>query len=170
VDPRDLKRLLDTLVQADVSEFNLETADYKLHLKRGLIATPTALAAAPVAAAPSAVVEAVPAPVATLPLVVPVEAVAAASAAPVVAPAAVATGKPLKAPIVGTFYRSSSPESPAFVQVGDRVEVGKVLCIIEAMKLMNEIEAEFTGVVREISVQNAQPVEYGQTLFMIEPV
>ena len=71
--------------------------------------------------------------------------------------------------MVGTFYRSPSPDAEAFVQVGDRVTAGSVLCIVEAMKLMNEIEAEFTGTVREILVENGQPVEYGQALFLIDP-
>ncbi len=75
---------------------------------------------------------------------------------------------PVKAPIVGTFYASSSPDAAPYVKVGDTVAAGQVLCIIEAMKLMNEIEAETGGVVREILVKNAEPVEYGQTLFLIE--
>ncbi|WP_084474186.1 acetyl-CoA carboxylase biotin carboxyl carrier protein, partial [Deinococcus pimensis] len=77
-------------------------------------------------------------------------------------------GTPVKAPIVGTFYAASSPDAAAFVKVGDRVEVGQVMCIIEAMKLMNEIESEVAGTVREILVKNAEPVEYGQTLFIVE--
>jgi acetyl-CoA carboxylase biotin carboxyl carrier protein len=72
-------------------------------------------------------------------------------------------------PMVGTFYRAPSPESPSFVSVGDSVEAGQTLCILEAMKLMNELEAEVSGVVREISVENAEPVEFGQVLFRIEP-
>lgn len=72
-------------------------------------------------------------------------------------------------PMVGTFYRSPSPEAPPYVEVGDRVEEGQTLCILEAMKLMNELEAEVTGVVREIPVENAEPVEYGQLLFRVEP-
>lgn len=75
----------------------------------------------------------------------------------------------MKAPIVGTFYSSSSPDAAPYVQVGDRVQVGQVLCIVEAMKLMNEIESEVAGIVRKILVNNAQPVEYGQDLFLIEP-
>jgi acetyl-CoA carboxylase biotin carboxyl carrier protein len=75
----------------------------------------------------------------------------------------------IKSPMVGTFYASAEPGAKAFVSVGDRVASGKVVCIIEAMKIMNEIESEFTGVVREVLVQNAQPVEYGQVLFRIAP-
>ncbi|MGM9323199.1 acetyl-CoA carboxylase biotin carboxyl carrier protein, partial [Deinococcus aquaticus] len=89
----------------------------------------------------------------------------AAASAPAPAPS---KGTPVKAPIVGTFYASSSPDAPAYVKVGDTVAAGQVLCIIEAMKLMNEIEAEMGGTVREILVKNAEPVEYGQTLFIIE--
>lgn len=78
-------------------------------------------------------------------------------------------GIPIKSPMVGTFYRSPSPETDAFVKVGDHVHKGDTLCIIEAMKIMNEVEAEISGVILDIQAENAQPVEYGQTLFMIEP-
>ncbi len=78
-------------------------------------------------------------------------------------------GVAIKSPMVGTFYRSSSPESDAFVKVGDHVSKGDTLCIIEAMKIMNEVEAEVSGVILDVRAENAQPVEYGQTLFMIEP-
>jgi acetyl-CoA carboxylase biotin carboxyl carrier protein len=161
MDPKDLKRILEALVDADVNDFNLETADYKLHVKRGsdLIHM---TAPAPVVTAPASVVVAAPTAAAN-PVVTP--AVVAVTEA---APASVPTGHAVKAPIVGTFYRSSSPDAAAFVEVGDRVEAGKVLCIIEAMKLMNEIESDTSGIVKQILVQNAQPVEYGQPLFIIE--
>ena len=101
--------------------------------------------------------------------------VAAATAQPAAAPAAAAQTTALeakfteiKSPMVGTFYRAAKPESPPFVKVGDRVAPGDILCIIEAMKLMNEIEAEVGGVVREVMVENAQPVQFGQVLFHIE--
>jgi acetyl-CoA carboxylase biotin carboxyl carrier protein len=161
MDPKDLKRILEALVDADVNDFNLETADYKLHVKRGAdvihLAAPTALAATP-------------SPVVAAPAVTASQPVAAAVVAPVALEAvpSVPTGHAVKAPIVGTFYRSSSPDAPVFVEVGTRVEAGQVLCIIEAMKLMNEIESDKSGVVKEILVQNAQPVEYGQPLFIIE--
>ena len=161
MDPKDLKRILEALVDADVNDFNLETADYKLHVKRGSdmihMAAPASVAVSPavVVAAPTATAN----PVVT-PAIVP----GATEAAPASAP----TGHAVKAPIVGTFYSSSTPDATAFVAVGDRVEVGKVLCIIEAMKLMNEIESDTSGIVKQILVQNAQPVEYGQPLFIIE--
>jgi acetyl-CoA carboxylase biotin carboxyl carrier protein len=164
MDPKDLKRILDSIKESDVNEFSLETPDYKLHVKRG---------AEIVHAAPQAIMMTAPAPQVT---VAPVAAPAALPApveapapAPVAAPvAAASSGTTVKAPIVGTFYQSSSPDTAAFVKVGDQVEVGKILCIIEAMKLMNEIEAEVAGTIKQILVQNASPVEYGQPLFIIE--
>jgi oxaloacetate decarboxylase alpha subunit len=86
------------------------------------------------------------------------------------AQAANANRKEIKSPMVGTFYRSPSPESPSFVEVGQMVEVGQVVCIVEAMKLMNEIKSEIRGKVIDIPVDNAQPVEFGQTLFTVEPL
>lgn len=102
--------------------------------------------------------------------------IAAQPVAPAAAPAEAASasgdnsGKPvIKSPMVGTFYRSPSPDSPPFVEIGQVVEVGQVVCIVEAMKLMNEIKSEVRGKVVEVSVDNAQPVEFGQTLFVVEP-
>ncbi|WP_034346183.1 acetyl-CoA carboxylase biotin carboxyl carrier protein [Deinococcus misasensis] len=170
MDPRDLKKILDALSDAEFSEFSLKTSEYEISLKRG---AEQVLVQAPVqtVAAPQPVVvqqPAVQAPVVqSAPAAQPVaESAPAAQAAP-----AEDTSKlvPVKAPIVGTFYSSSSPDATPYVQVGDRVQVGQVLCIVEAMKLMNEIESEVAGIVRKILVNNAQPVEYGQDLFLIEP-
>jgi len=162
MDPRDLKRILDALIQADVREFNLKTGEYELAIKRGPEGAPVTYAPAqPVASLPAHQ----PAPAA------PPAQTPAAPATPAAEPApalAASKGTPVKAPIVGTFYAAPSPDNPPYVKVGDRVEVGQVLCIIEAMKLMNEIESEVAGTVREILVKNAEPVEYGQTLFIIE--
>lgn len=160
MDPKDLKRILEALVDADVNDFNLETADYKLHVKRGAEVIHMT-APAPVAASNPVVVAAPP--VASQPAAAAVVAPTAVEAAP-----SAPIGHAVKAPIVGTFYSSSSPDAPVFVEVGARVEAGQVLCIIEAMKLMNEIESDKAGVVKQILVQNAQPVEYGQPLFIIE--
>jgi acetyl-CoA carboxylase biotin carboxyl carrier protein len=164
LDPRDLKRILDALVTAGVNEFSLETPDYKLNLKRGPNDALVPLAYAPAASAPAqaAAPASMPAPTTSAP------AQAAPALAPAAAPAAPPKGTAVKAPIVGTFYRAPSPDAPSYVEVGDRVEAGKVLCIIEAMKLMNEIESDVSGVVRQILVTNGEPVEFGQPLFIIE--
>ena len=162
--PEDLSKILEALSSADVREFSLKTGDYELNIKRGQEAVTVVAHAAPApqaAPAPVAPVASAPAPAAPTP-------VAASEPAPAPAAPAAKPGTPVKAPIVGTFYTASSPDAPAYVKVGDRVEVGQVQCIIEAMKLMNEIESEVAGTVREILVKNAEPVEYGQTLFIIE--
>lgn len=171
MNPDDLKRILDALSYADVREFSLTTGSFAMDLKRG----PQAVAYAPsVPAAPSAPMPmpafSAPAPAAPA---APASAPAPEAAAPAEAPKAEAAkpasaGIPVKAPIVGTFYAASSPDAAPYVKVGDTVKAGQVLCIIEAMKLMNEIEAEQGGTVREILVGNAEPVEFGQTLFIIE--
>ena len=150
----EIKTIIKLMSENDLTEFKIEAEDMHLCLKRGgqlpgsQIIIP---AAAPVpAAAPAA-----PA------------APAAAPAAPAAA-AAPANRTTVDAPIVGTFYRSPSPDAPAFVKVGDTVSADTTVCIIEAMKVMNEIKAEKSGVIKEILVDNAQAVEYGQPLFVIE--
>ena len=167
---KELKSILQALQEHEVAELTLETPDYKLTVKRGgevqYLAAP-----APVVIEPQAVAPAAPAPVAASS---PAPAPAQASA-PVPAPKPEApkedTSKyvEVKAPIVGTFYRAPSPDAEPFVKEGDTVKKGQVLCIIEAMKLMNEIESEVSGVVRKIMVSNGEPIEYGQVLFLIEP-
>ncbi len=152
---KEIKELIEFLVEKDITEFELERGEIKLRVKRGyaVVAAPQV---APVSYAPAAV--AAPA----------VPAIAPAAAKAEAAPAAVESGVELvKSPIVGTFYEASSPGSPAFVKKGDKVAAGQVLCIVEAMKLMNEIESEFAGEVVEVLVSNGQPVEYGQPLFKI---
>jgi acetyl-CoA carboxylase biotin carboxyl carrier protein len=123
---------------------------------------------APVAAAGSAPAAA-PAPTAHL-LAQPVSAPAAPAASAAEAPAAPRSNLvEIKSPMVGTFYRSPAPEAPAYVETGSRVAKGQTLCILEAMKLMNELESDLAGTIREICVENGEPVEYGQVLFRIEP-
>ncbi|QFP76024.1 acetyl-CoA carboxylase biotin carboxyl carrier protein [Deinococcus sp. AJ005] len=170
MNPDDLKQMLDALKAADVREFSLQTGSFSLDLKRGPQAggggtfAPSAPQAQPTFE--TAFDSAPTAPASTS---APAsEATPAAPAASAPAALAAASGAPVKAPIVGTFYASSSPDAAPYVKVGDTVTAGQILCIIEAMKLMNEIEAEAGGVVREILVKNAEPVEYGQTLFLIE--
>jgi acetyl-CoA carboxylase biotin carboxyl carrier protein len=151
---KELRELIEFLIEKDVAEFELERGDVKVKIKRGaLIAVPHAIAAAPTTPAGAA----------------PSASGAAAPTGPS-APAQPATEEGLhivKSPIVGTFYESPSPGSPAFVKPGDSIEAGQVLCIIEAMKLMNEIEADVSGELVKRLVQNGQPVEYGQPLFTI---
>ena len=159
MDVKELKRLLESVKVSDISELVLETGDYKLSVKRGAVAAP-----APVA-------QPVPQP-GSQPDAPPAEAATPSAAEPATPEPAppVSNLTEVVAPIVGTFYAAPSPDAPSFVKVGDRVQAGTVLCIIEAMKLMNEIEAEVSGVVREVLVRDAEPVEYGQALFRLEPV
>jgi acetyl-CoA carboxylase biotin carboxyl carrier protein len=159
---KEIKELIELLVEKDITEFELERGDMKVHVKRGSTAAPVVhvapvLQAATVAAAPSTPAS-VAAPPASSPISVPS------------APAADAADSDLvivKSPIVGTYYEAPSPGTPPFVKVGDTVKEGQVLCIIEAMKLMNEIEAEVPGVIAKMFVGNGSPVEYGMPLFGI---
>lgn len=156
MDIKDLKVLIKMVTDTDITEFEMENAEEKIVIKRGKeteivqMAAPQQYLAQPVMAAPPA---AAPVP--------------AAPPAPAAAPAA-SKGEIITSPIVGTFYRAPSPESPSYVEVGSVVEKGQVFCIVEAMKLMNEIEAEFRCKVLEISKENAKPVEFGEPLFIVE--
>ncbi len=175
MDVKDIKKLLDAIASADVNEFSYETGDFKIAVQRGAEQVVVQQAApAPQAAAPA------PSPAAAAPAPAPgahAPAPAAGGAQPAEAPAGATGGDAggddgtveVTAPIVGTFYEAPAPDADPYVQVGDKVKAGTVLCIIEAMKLMNEIEAETSGTIREILVRNEDPVEYGQTLFRIEP-
>ncbi|MBJ6109337.1 acetyl-CoA carboxylase biotin carboxyl carrier protein [Hymenobacter sp. BT523] len=156
---KELQELLDFIAKSGLNKVNIETEEFKISVQR----EPNTKHV--MSAAPAAVHAPAPAPVAAAPAPA-----AAPAAAPAVAPTEAAGGnfKPLKAPMIGTFYRSSGPDAPAFVQVGDMVEKGQVICIIEAMKLFNEIEAEESGRIVKALVENASPVEYDQPLFLIE--
>jgi acetyl-CoA carboxylase biotin carboxyl carrier protein len=160
---KEIKELIEFLIEKDVTEFELERGDVKLRVKRGQEVHMVS-AAAPVSmvASPQPFV----APVASAASAPP--AAPAASAAPA-APAEEEGLHSVKSPIVGTFYEAPSPGSPPFIKVGDHVNAGQVLCIVEAMKLMNEIESDVAGEVVKILVSNGQPVEYGQPLFKIRP-
>jgi acetyl-CoA carboxylase biotin carboxyl carrier protein len=148
MDLRKLKKLIDLVEESGISELELTEGEEKVRISRAM---------AP-GAAPVTQYVAAPAPVA---------APAAAASAPTAAPAEVLEGKVVKSPMVGTFYRASSPDAKAFVDVGSSVETGDTLCIIEAMKLLNEIESEFSGTIKKVFVENGQPVEYGEPLFLI---
>ncbi len=154
---KELQELLDFIAKSGLNKVNIETEEFKISVQRDPNTKHVTTIAAPMAPTP--------APAAPATAVAPAAA-PAAPAAPAEAPAG--NYKPLKAPMIGTFYRSSGPDTPAFVQVGDMVEKGQVICIIEAMKLFNEIEAEESGRIVKALVDNATPVEYDQPLFLIE--
>ncbi len=155
---KDIKGIIDLMKKNAVSEFEMEEGDFKIKLKRapgklhkgevGVAQEGPAIVTAPVVA------PAVPAP---------------ALAPPTPAPEPVAEGLEVKSPMIGTLYRRPSPDSDPFVEVGTAVEPDTVVCIIEAMKVMNEIKAEVKGVIAEVLVEDGKPVEYGQALFRIEP-
>ena len=154
MDLRKLKKLIDLVEESGIAELEITEGEEKVRIVRGgsggkevvVLSPPTLAAAAPIVQAAAAPAQA-PAP------------------APEEAPAP--EGHIVKAPMVGTFYRSGSPGGKPFVEVGDSVKAGQPICIIEAMKLMNEIEADKEGVIKAIMVENGQPVEYGEPLMMI---
>ncbi|HEX5311925.1 acetyl-CoA carboxylase biotin carboxyl carrier protein [Aquabacterium sp.] len=152
MDLRKLKTLIDLVSESNVSELEITEADGKVRIVKA--------GAAPVAVAMPVMQQAAPAQMAAP--------VAAGPAAPAVEAPAEETGHVVKSPMVGTFYRASSPGAKAFAEVGDQVKEGQAVCIIEAMKIMNEIEADKDGTITKILVENGQPVEYGQPLFIIE--
>ncbi len=156
---KEIKELIELLVEKDITEFELERGDMKLHVKRGSSAAPM-VHVAPAVAAVQPVAPAAPAASAT-------PSSQSAQTAAAAAEAADADLFIVKSPIVGTYYEAPSPGTPPFVKVGDTVKDGQVLCIIEAMKLMNEIEAEVSGVIAKMFVSNGSPVEYGMSLFGI---
>lgn len=161
---RDIQKLIDFIAQSGLDEVHVETNDLKISVKRsGQATVATATPALPPASTPAAL------PAAAAPAPASVSASAPIAAAPA-AKADESKYVTIKSPMIGTFYRSSNPETPSFVEVGDEVKSGKVVCIIEAMKLFNEIESEVSGRIVKVLVENATPVEYDQPLFLVEPV
>ena len=150
---KEIKEILALMGENNLNEIEIERDGLKLKLKKNADNVM-------MAHAPHYAVESIPAPkAATLPIQT------------VSTPAEIAkNAKDIKSPMVGTFYRSPSPEAAAFVEVGQIVEIGQVVCIVEAMKLMNEIKSEVRGKVIEVAVENAEPVEFGQTLFVVEAI
>jgi acetyl-CoA carboxylase biotin carboxyl carrier protein len=146
MDIRKVKKLIELLEESGIAEIEIHEGEESVRISRQTAVAPQLYAPAPVAAPAAA-----PAPV------------DAAPAAP-----AIPAGHSVISPMVGTFYRASSPGAPSFVEVGTKVNVGDTLCIIEAMKMLNQIEADKAGVIVAILVDNAEPVEYGQALFVIE--
>ena len=145
MDLRKLKKLIDLVQESGIAELEITEGEEKVKIVKGGGVSISQAPAAPAQAAEPR----------------------ASAAAPAAEPAAGQDGHVLKAPMVGTFYRSPSPDAKVFIEVGQTVKEGQTICIIEAMKLMNEIEADASGVVKAILVENGQPVEYGQPLFII---
>ena len=156
MDLRKLKTLIDLVAESSISELEITEAEGRVRIVK----------APPPSAQPAPVAQVVQIP-ASQPAAA-AQAPAAAAPAQQAAASAPSRGKTVKSPMVGTLYRAPNPEADPFVTVGSTVKVGDTLCIIEAMKLMNEIESEFAGTVVEILVENGQPIEYGQPLFVIE--
>ncbi|GAA4094291.1 acetyl-CoA carboxylase biotin carboxyl carrier protein [Mucilaginibacter panaciglaebae] len=158
MDIKQIQDLIRFVSKSGVNEVSIEQKDFKITIKTAqepTVVHATIPVAAPAAAAPAQALPAAP----------------AASSAPA-APAAADTSNyvTIKSPMIGTFYRSSAPDKPLFVNVGDEISSGSVVCIIEAMKLFNEIESEVSGRIVKILVDNASPVEYDQPLFLVEPI
>jgi acetyl-CoA carboxylase biotin carboxyl carrier protein len=151
---KDLKSLIKLVTDTDITEFNMENSEEKIHIKRGAekefvqFAAPVAPVAAPVPA--------------------PSTAPSATATSEAAAPVADDRYDAVSSPMVGTMYRKPSPDAPSFVEVGDIVEAGQTLCLVEAMKLFNEIEANFKCKIIEIVKDDATPVEFGETLFLVE--
>ena len=150
---KDIKEIINLMNENALSEIEIERDGLKLKLKKTSSNEPPAIVSS---STPHYTVESVPAP--------------KGNAQAPVSNQTQKNGMEIKSPMVGTFYRASSPESPPFVEVGQIVEVGQVVCIVEAMKLLNEIKSEVRGRVVEAAVANAEPVEFGQILFVVEPV
>ncbi len=159
MDIKEIQELIKFVAKSGVSEVSIDRKDFKITIKaqsnmqtivNATIPAAPAVQALPVAASPAPAPSAAPAPA---------------------APAAEASNLiTIKSPMIGTFYRSSSPDKPSFVNVGDEIKAGQVVCIIEAMKLFNEIESEISGKIVKVLVDNASPVEYDQPLFLVEPM
>jgi acetyl-CoA carboxylase biotin carboxyl carrier protein len=162
---KELKELIEFLIEKDIAEFELERGDVKVRIKRAGEHTFAHSQAEPRFYA----VPAAPAPAVELGIVPVAGAPAAAPPATAAAPAADEGLHKVKSPIVGTYYEAPSPGAPPFVKPGDSVEVGQVLCIVEAMKLLNEIESDVAGEIVKNLATNGQPIEYGQELFVIRP-
>ncbi len=159
MDFKQIQELIKMVNKSNIGELSIEQKDFKVTIKQKEEHVTHMVSAAPVHAAPVAI--AAPAPVAAAP--------AAAADGPKTAPAAPSNTITIKSPMIGTFYRKASPDKPNLVDVGSEVSAGTVVCIIEAMKLFNEIESEVKGRIVKVLVDDASPVEYDQPLFLVEP-
>ena len=153
MDIKKIKAIVDMIRESGIAELEISEGEDKLRVSCVSSVVPNVTYTAP-------------APIAQH-ITIPSDVISSSNASKIVEPVAVVRGETIDSPMVGTFYRSSSPASNSFVEVGQEVKVGQVLCIIEAMKLMNQIEADKAGVIKEILVKDGNPVEYGQPLFEI---
>lgn len=151
MDIRKVKKLIEMLEESGLAEIEIREGEESIRISRASSAAPS--------------ISATPSPPVAVPATTPERSATAKSEPPV---AAIPPGHVVTSPMVGTFYRAASPDSAPFVEVGSQVELGDTLCIIEAMKMLNEIEADKSGVIRAIQKENGQPVEYGEPLFVIE--
>jgi len=159
METREIQKLIDFIAQSGLDEVNIETTDLKIKVKRYGSAQVVS-SSQPAASAPA------------LPAASPASAAAPAISVPAEPAASSASASDLitiKSPMIGTFYRAASPDSPVFAEVGVEIKPGKVVCVIEAMKLFNEIESEVSGKIVKVLVENATPVEFDQPLFLVEP-
>jgi len=152
MDIRKIKKLIDLIQHSDITEIEIQEGEESVRISRNNLAAPVMMTAPSTIQTPASA----PAPVASIPSEIDVE------------PAGVNTANAVKSPMVGTFYRSSSPEAPAFIEVGQPIAQGDVICIIEAMKMFNQIEADRSGTVKAILVENGHPVEFDEPLIIIE--
>ena len=162
---KEIQDLIDFIANSGLDEVNIETDQFKIKVKKNADVKTTLVqaAAAPIAAAPAAVPAAAPAPAPAAPAAAPAAAESKAD------DAAGSNYVEIKSPMIGTFYRSSTPDADAFVNVGDKVSAGETVCIVEAMKLFNEIESDVSGTIVKVLIDNASPVEYDQPLFLVDP-
>lgn len=156
MNPKEIKNMIDFIAKSGLAEVNIETEEFKIKVKRDTDA--------------QVVTAASPAPVASPPASVPSQAAPAQASTPDQPTAKEGNNYlEIKSPMIGTFYRSPKPEDPSFVNVGDKIAAGDRVCIVEAMKLFNEIESEISGTIVKVLVDNASPVEYDQPLFLVDP-
>ena len=162
MDIKDIKAIIDLMKKNSMTEFEMEKGDFKIRLQRDGNTRKLGPSQDPVVIQTPSVAQATPTPVAATPTSAP-------ATTEVEIAASVNSGIEVKSPMIGTFYRRASPDADLYVEIGTQVEPDAVVCIIEAMKVMNEIKAEARGVITEILIEDANPVEYGQALFRIEP-
>lgn len=160
METKEIQKLIDFIAQSGLDEVNIETTDLKIKVKRYGSAPAVSYATTQTVSPAPAFAPAVPTTPVTL-----------SASSEVTPPSEPATANliTIKSPMIGTFYRASNPETPSFVSIGDEIKPGSVVCVIEAMKLFNEIESEISGKIVKILVENATPVEFDQPLFLVEP-